>query len=104
MEAEVLSQPKCGFDPGAMSRQQIFYVKLPQFGRGPVNYFIGGGEEMQATDDAIDWPVGKMLLGKRQDVHDSGVTASGDDNQALGGIDDQGRVLRDVVFDKSGCC
>jgi hypothetical protein len=86
-----------------MSRQQICHVKPPQFGRGPVNYLIRGGEEMQTTDDAIDGPVGKMLLGKRHDVHDSGVSASSDDHQALGGIDHQGRVFQDAVFDKPGC-
>jgi hypothetical protein len=102
-EAKVLPEPKCGFDPGTMSRQQICHVKYPKFGRGPINYLIGGGEEMQTTDDAIDRPVGKMLLGKRDNVHDSSVSASSDDHQTLGGIDYQGRVLRDVVFNKSGC-
>jgi hypothetical protein len=63
-----------------MRRQQICDMKIAQFERGPVNHVIGGGEQMQTTDDAIDRPVGKMLLSKRNDVYDSGVTACSDDS------------------------
>lgn len=86
-----------------MSRQQICYVKLPRLGRGPVHHLIGGGEEMQATDDALDGLAAKMLLGKRHDIHGSGVSASSDDHRALWGINDQGRIFRDVVVDKRRC-
>ena len=49
-----------------MSRQQIRHLICPQLCRSPVNYLIGGGEQMQTTNYAIDGSVGKMLLRKRQ--------------------------------------
>ncbi len=40
---------------------------------------------MRTTDDAIDGLVRKMFLGKRDDIYDSGVSASRDDHEPLGG-------------------
>jgi len=86
---------QCGAD-------QIRDLELLEFVASPGELLVGGGEEMESADECIDRRRGKFFFGEGERVDDARVSAAGDENQTLSGVEHKRLIFGDGVFDQSG--
>ena len=90
-----------GVNTGAMRSHEVLDGELLELVGSPADEIVFGGEEMDAPDESVNGSLRKLLGRVGEDIHDAGVTASGDDDEAATGVDDERGVFRKIVFDES---